>query len=102
MPITGNRYEFTDKCISGSPEEHGVYALFDGDELIYYGRAAGKDVTIRSRLRDHKDGYEGRCTQKATSYMREITESAKSREAGLLEEYEEKHGCLPRCNEVRP
>jgi hypothetical protein len=68
MPINGHKYEFTNKNIDSSPAKHGVYALFDGDSFLYYGRAMGKEVTIRSRLRDHKEGSEGRCTQTASHY----------------------------------
>ena len=99
MPITGDKYDFTEKNVNASPEKHGVYALFDGDELTYYGRAVGDGVTIRSRLQAHRGGYEGKCTQKATSYMREITEAARTREVELLEEYKRRYGKLPRCNE---
>jgi hypothetical protein len=48
------RYRFTRVAIAGAPEEAGVYALWDGDEVIYYGRADGRKQgggsTIRSRL----------------------------------------------------
>lgn len=99
MPIEGDKYEFTEKNVNKSPDKHGVYALFDDNELIYYGRAAGDGVTIRSRLKDHYAGREGQCTKGATHYKRETTERPKSREKELLEEYEKKHGDLPRCNE---
>ncbi|MDE2103962.1 MAG: hypothetical protein KGL39_42390 [Patescibacteria group bacterium] len=102
MPISGDQYEFSDDNIDKSPDKHGVYALFDGSELIYYGRADGKGVTIRSRLRDHKDGREGKCTEKATLYKREVTNDAADREVELLKEYKQRHKKLPRCNEVMP
>jgi excinuclease UvrABC nuclease subunit len=102
MPINGDRYRFTEDNVANSPDSHGVYALFDGDELIYYGRAKGIGVTIRSRLSDHKDGTDGRCTQRATAYKREVTNRPKAREIELCEEYVRKNGRLPRCNEVMP
>jgi hypothetical protein len=33
------RYKFSRNVIAGAPEEPGVYALWHGEELIYYGRA---------------------------------------------------------------
>ena len=42
MPIPGDRYTFSKENVDKSPDEHGVYALFDGDVLIYYGRAKAK------------------------------------------------------------
>ncbi len=99
MPISGNRYGFTEKNIDDAPDDHGVYALYHDEELIYIGRAAGKDVTIRSRLRDHLSGREGKGTQQATSYAREITSAPAPREEELLNEYRQQHHKLPRYNE---
>lgn len=48
------QYEFTSKNVDNSPDKPGVYALYYGDEIIYYGRAQGDTVTIRSRLQSHK------------------------------------------------
>ncbi len=99
MAITGDRYEFTDENMGRSPEMAGVYALYDGDETIYIGRAQGDTTTIRSRLQAHKRGDEGTCTIDATHYRREPTESAVRRETELLEEYKRNNGGrLPRCN----
>ena len=99
MPIAGSLYDFTKDNVDQSPDEHGVYALYDGQELIYYGRAAGYGVTIRSRLQDHYAGREGRCTQGADGYRREVTDTPIMREKELLEEYQRVYGRLPRCNE---
>lgn len=101
MPINGDKYAFTEENVNRSPEEHGVYALFDGDTIIYYGRASGDNVTIRSRLQCHLRGDEGSCTQKATHYRREATSRPVSRESELLKEFEDTYGRLPRCNERR-
>ena len=99
MPISGEKYPFTEKNIDRAPVEAGVYALYDGDTIIYYGRAAGETVTIRSRLQDHFAGRDGYCTQQATYYRREATTSSVNREKELLEEYERINGKLPKCNE---
>jgi hypothetical protein len=101
MPITGDKYPFTDDNISKSPQKNGVYALYDNDITIYIGRASG-DNTIRLRLQAHKRGDEGKCTQGASDYKREITSTPITREGELLEEYKKAHGKLPRCNEVMP
>ena len=99
MPIAGDTYPFTEKNVNSAPVEAGVYALYDGHEIIYYGRATGDSVTIRSRLQDHHAGREGYCNQQATDYKRETTTRPVSREKELLEEYEEINQKLPRCNE---
>ncbi len=99
MPISGDLYAFTEEIVKNAPDQAGVYALFDGDEVIDYGRAQGGSVTIRSRLQDHFSGREGPCTQAATAYMREITSYSVSREKELQGEYLRIHGMLPRCND---
>lgn len=102
MPISGKKYGFTQKNVDISPDEAGVYALFDGEELIYYGRAMGTSETIRSRLQAHRAGRSGRCTQRATHYMRLPTSSPATKERQLLEEFKRTNGRLPRCNERLP
>ena len=104
MPINDTQVRpFTKDLVDKSPDAHGVYALYDGDTLIYVGRAQGKGVTIRSRLQRHRDGAEGACTAVATHYRREVREDAKEREAELLTEYKRANkGKMPRCNEVMP
>jgi excinuclease UvrABC nuclease subunit len=99
MPIIGDKYAFTQENVNKAPEEHGVYQLFDGEVTIYYGRASGDGVTIRSRLQSHRKGSEGKCTQSATHYRREVTSRPIARERELLEEHQTKTGRLPHCNE---
>ena len=98
MPIRGNKCRFTDKNISNSTTDIGVYALYRYRELIYIGKADGMNG-IKSRLQAHKRGDEGRCTQRATSYRRERHRDALARETYLLEEFYERYRRLPRCNE---
>ena len=98
MPIRGNLYRFTDKNIDNAPTDSGVYTLYRYGELIYIGKAAGIGG-IRSRLRSHKRGDEGRCTQRTTSYRRERCRDPLAREIYLQEEYLRKYRRLPRCND---
>jgi hypothetical protein len=101
MAIDGEKYGFIAQNIDLSPDVHGVYALYYNEDLIYYGRASGEDVTIRSRLQSHLNGREGPCTQKATHYKREQSSHALARELELLQEFEKTFRKLPRCNERR-
>lgn len=98
MPIEGDKYGFIIQNVDLSPDVPGVYALYDGDSLIYYGRAAGDGVTIRSRLQSHLSGKEGPSTQKATHYKREQSTQPVARELELLQEFENIYRKLPRCN----
>lgn len=91
-PEPVRRYSFNRIVLAGAPAEPGVYALWQGDEIIYYGRALN-GTTIRTRLLEH---YENRA--QATHYSWEITQEPASRESELLREYREAYGRLPRMN----
>ncbi|HVL37515.1 MAG TPA: hypothetical protein VM489_17740 [Burkholderiales bacterium] len=97
MPIASPRYAFNALMVAGAPPDPGVFALWEHDELIYYGRALGGAATIQSRLREHLEAASD-CTARATHYGWEITSNPRAREAELLREYQRQHGRLPRCN----
>jgi hypothetical protein len=97
MPIASPRYAFNATMVSGAPPDPGVFALWEREELIYYGRALGEGTTIQSRLREHLERGD-RCTSRATHYGWEISSNPRSREVELLREFETSHGRLPRCN----
>jgi hypothetical protein len=79
--------------IAGAPEDQGVYALWDGEELVYYGRGS-----IRARLLDHFDGHVDPLTRRATHYGWEMCADPAAREAELLEEHQRLFGKPPRFN----
>jgi hypothetical protein len=91
-PEPSRRYKLNRSVLAGAPYEPGIYALWQGEELIYYGRAFG-GATIRSRLMEH---YENR--SEATHYSWEISREPAARESQLLREYQETFGRLPRLN----
>ena len=93
-PRPARRYRFRRIVIAGAPYEPGVYALWDAEELVYYGRADGVDATIRSRLLDLY--YED--PKRATHYSWEVCKDPAAREAELLAEHERAHGRPPRLN----
>lgn len=93
-----DRYTFVEEVVGAAPNENGVYILYEGDELIYIGRAVGLIVTIRSRLQRHLSGDEGPCTKRATQYSWYICEDGARVERELLERYFQTYGRLPRCN----
>ena len=88
------RYRFARIVISGAPENRGVFALWQDDEVVYYGRADGDASTIRSRLLDR---FQQDAAQ-ATHYSWEVCEDPAAREAELLREHEGSHGRAPRLN----
>lgn len=82
------RYKLTRIVLQGAPDEPGIYTLWDGDEVVYYGRA----TTIRSRLLEHLEHT------RATHYSWEVCPDPATREAELLREYERANGRRPREN----
>ena len=97
MPIASPRYAFTSVMVSGAPNDPGVIALWENDEVIYYGHARGGATTIQSCLREHLT-RENACTARATHYGWEISANPPGREAELLREFERANRRLPRCN----
>ncbi|MEA3195144.1 MAG: hypothetical protein QOD26_3477 [Betaproteobacteria bacterium] len=94
------RYRFTRIVLLGAPADAGVYALWDEEELVYYGRAMGGDgsrgQTIRSRLLGH---LEGRLPAAGAShYSWELCADPAGREAELLAAYQRIFGRPPRFN----
>jgi hypothetical protein len=90
----GRRYRFSRVVLAGAPAEPGVYTLWQGEEVIYYGRAQG-EATIRSRLAEHLDA-----AVSATHYSWEISREPAARESELLQQYRRAFGRLPRLNEA--
>jgi hypothetical protein len=83
--------------VAGAPADPGVYALWEEEELIYYGHAHGGSATIQSCLKQHLAGSNS-CTARATHYGWEISANPPAREAELLREFERQKKRLPRCN----
>lgn len=98
MPILGDRHKFTRANVELAPNAPGVYALFAGDEVAFYG-AAAEGETIRSRLTEHLGGRQppGRGAARLFSY--EVTRFPMSRERALLEEHRRQNWRLPRYNQ---
>jgi len=95
-PEPERRYRFTRIVLLGAPADAGVYALWDDEELVYYGRAMGGEMTIRSRLLDHLEGR--LAAGSATHYSWELCADPAAREAELRAEYQRLFGRPPRLN----
>ena len=104
MPIANRHWTFSPLVVSGAPEEPGVYALLEGDEIVYYG-CAMQGSTIRATLYDilsRIGAGNGGCLQGVDHYTWEINYRPRLREAELLREHERAHEHPPRCNQPRP
>ena len=89
---------FTEMNIKRAPASTGIYTLYDGAEIIYYGRATGGSATIRSRLMDHISGRESPCTRGAKTVTWEACRDPEARDDALLTAFESTHSTRPRCN----
>ena len=94
MPIAAPRYRLSSIIAHGAPEQGGVYALWQDDDMIYLGRAA----SIRQSLLDHLQRSDSPCLLEATHYTWELALRPEAREAELLAQFRSRHGRLPRCN----
>lgn len=90
---------FTQFNVDRAPDAPGVFALFEGNEIIYYGSS---EVSIRARLQDHLLGKEGTHTQRASDFACEESNDPLLREAELLREFKQVHGRFPRWNLLFP
>jgi hypothetical protein len=86
-PAPSRRYQFTRIVLQGAPDEPGVYALWEGEELVYYGRGV-----VRTSLLAHLN------RTRATHYSWEVCPDPATREAELLQEFERTYGRPPRDN----
>lgn len=96
MPLS-SRLPFDPLNINSAPQDHGVYVLWDGEEVIHIGRPTGRSANIRTCLSEHYSGYLGACTQRATHFAWEVSTYPAARVAELLEDFRAKYKRLPRC-----
>jgi len=76
----------------------GVYVLYNKkNEIIYIGETNN----LQERFTKYLDSdFEGdSCKQKTVAYQREFLDNPKERQIYLLEEFKNRFGKLPHCNE---
>jgi hypothetical protein len=95
MPIASPRYPFSRTAIEAAPDDHGVYALYQGEELVFYGVALGA-ATIQTRLMGHFAALIEPSI--ATHYAWEIARDPQTRLAVLLREYKHTFNRTPKFN----
>jgi hypothetical protein len=88
------RYPFISTAVQHAPEDGGVYALFELDEVVYVGRAAEGDGGLRAVLLMHLRNLAA--GHPVTTYTWEISRAPESRERLLLEDFRRRHQRMPR------
>ncbi len=77
----------------------GVYVLYDKNEDVIY---IGESENLQNQFAKYVDtNFESdACKQKTHTYQREFVENPKERRKQLLEDFKNKNGKLPLCNDV--
>ena len=76
----------------------GVYILYDKkNEVIYIGETNNIQERFTKYLETNFE--DGICKQKTVAYQREFLYNPKERQNQLLEEFKNRFGRLPLCNE---
>lgn len=94
MAINSSSLPFTESLVSAAPQAAGVFALWQGGGIVYYGRADA----IRRALSEH---YEARAisAQRVTGCSWEIAANREARYEQLMREYAAAHCSLPLWND---
>lgn len=93
MPIPLPRQRFSAWSIAGAADRVGVYVLWQGQEVVYIGRAG---ESMRARLMEH---YTRRAKPwDATHFCILACERPSEHEGELLRAVQRAHGRLPRYN----
>ncbi len=76
----------------------GVYVLYDkNNEVIYIGQSDNlQEKFVKYLDANFEDDL---CKQKTVAYQREFLDNPKQRQNQLLEDFKNKFGRLPSCNE---
>jgi hypothetical protein len=93
---------FTRPLIEAAPDTTGVFALWQNGGVIYIGKAAVGDATIRKALNAQFEARTLSGTQQemlATRCSWEVADDADRRHQDLLHEFEAAHRCLPLWND---
>ena len=76
----------------------GVYVLYDKHlDAIYIGESENLQKEFAKYVETNFEN--NACKQKTHTYQRTFVEDPKERKRLLLEDYKEKHGKMPCCNE---
>jgi len=94
MSITSASLPFTHTLVAAAPEAAGVFALWQGGGIVYYGRA----VTIRIAL-DEQLRARALSAQRVSGCSWEVAADPEQRHGELLREYRAAHHSLPLWND---
>ena len=94
MSINTASVPFTEALIAAAPQTPGVFALWQGGGIVYYGRA----TAIRAALAGQHKGR-ALSAQRVTGCSWEIAPDAQRRHDELMKEYLAAHQRIPLWND---
>ena len=94
MSINSASVPFTESLVANAPDTSGVFALWQGGGIVYYGRA----VTIRIAL-DEQLRARALSAQRVSGCSWEVAADPESRQRELMREYVTAHHSLPLWND---
>ena len=96
MPVSSLRWQLNADCVRETPEQQGVFTLWDADECVFIGHTPWNS-SLRDRLREPLALRQAGLIE-ASHFSWEATPMPKTREGDLLAACLGKQGSLPRYN----
>ena len=96
MSITSSSHPFTESLVAAAPDAAGVFALWQGGGIVYYGRAATIRIALDEQLRAR-----ALSAHRITGCSWEVVADPEARQKQLLSEYVVAHHCVPLWNDPR-
>ena len=94
MSISSSSLPFTESLIAAAPEAPGVFALWQGGGIVYYGRTATIRIALDEQLRAR-----ALSAQRVSGCSWEVAPDPERRQGELLREYRAAHHCIPLWND---
>ncbi|MBV9190610.1 MAG: hypothetical protein JO292_12780 [Betaproteobacteria bacterium] len=94
MSITSSSLPFTSSLVAAAPDAPGVFALWQGGGIVYYGRAGTIRIALDEQLRARMLS-----ARQVTGCSWEVSPDPEQRHGELLREYAAAHRALPLWND---
>ena len=94
MSITSSSRPFTQSLVAAAPEAPGVFALWHGGGIVYYGRTSTIRIALDEQLRARTMS-----AQRVTGCSWEVVADPERRQSELLRDYAAAHHSLPLWND---
>src|SRR3954470_5544251 len=94
MSISSSSRPFTESLVAAAPEAAGVFALWQGGGIVYYGRTTTIRIALDEQLRARMLS-----AKRVSGCSWEVCADPQAREAELLRDYRAAHHALPLWND---